>query len=155
MEIEETTAPAETAASAPDSSSLICFRAAIALSFLSQFLAYSPSSSTGMLDHELDTNFYTGITIWNRFAENGWHAHAIFAFVGLPLLGWVYFLKGRFRPWWARHGHWAALGIMLICSAGDWHSWGCKLGIVATGLTIWAVVLRRRELASASPPASA
>lgn len=126
--------------------SLALFRAAIALSFVSQFFTYEFASYGGTLTHETNTDYYTGLSTWSTGGGNGWDVHSLLSIAPLALLIWIYFTRARNRHFWSTRGHWLAAALLLVCALGDPHARGTQLGLIAFATAVWGAFRRRGEL---------
>ena len=135
-------------------SSLTLIRWAIAVSFVSQFLPYADGG--GYLTNPMDTDYYTGSVLTGN-PGTGWQKHPM-AIVVLAALAYASWSSFRERPFWRAWGHWIALGGILLCTtdAAPLRTSGGFLGVVAVGLAVAALIVRRREIAAedgTAPPA--
>ncbi|WP_375396137.1 hypothetical protein [uncultured Sphingomonas sp.] len=127
--------------------------AALALSFVSQFLRYKTDTSGGMLSREMDTDYYTGITLWGSTGGTGWQVHPIVVPMLIALAA-IYLTDFHRRPFWNRRGHWIAIGMFFFCTAPAdiVATLGGFLGGVVMVLAVWSALIHRKAAQAGTPP---
>jgi hypothetical protein len=122
------------------------------VSFVSQFFVSTANTAGGMLHREMDTDHYTGISLWGSASQTGWEAHKL-AIPILAALAFIYWTNTWKSPFWMKWGHWLAVLMMVLCSGGAvFQTLGGALGAIAIVLTVWAALVHRKAVAAGVAP---